>query len=190
MFNHSDSTLEFYEHIVRTEHKSLLRLASILLSSKTGKVDIHRAEDAVQETFTIAWEKQELFLNHPNPSGWLIVTLKNVVRNMSREEQKWSTYLLQVSEDMVHPPPDAALELEGIVSSEDLFLLKRLYLYKETYDEVCQDLGIKKSTLAMRVKRIKENFKKNYKESEKIFLPECEQMPLARHDTNEGGSKE
>ena len=53
--------------------------------------------------------------------------------------------------------------LKNLVAlQEDMDILKRLYLYGETYEEICEDLGLKKSALAMRVKRSKELFRKNY----------------------------
>lgn len=183
------SSLSFYEQLVRTQHKTLLRLAVTLLSRKNKTPDIHRAEDAVQETFSIAWEKWDVLSTHPNPAGWLVITLKNVVKNMLREEQHWAEHLLQLPADITQPSPGADLELEGIVPPEDFLLLKRLYLYGETYEEVCQDLGIKKSALAMRVKRIKEQFRKNYMEIEKNFSSNSEQTAPTRHNTNRGGSK-
>lgn len=181
--------LLFYEHIVRTQHKSLHRLAMVLLSQKGSIGSISQAEDAVQEAFTIAWEKREEFYHHPNPAGWLTITLKNVVKNMVRADQRWAERLLQIPPDSVLSPPGADLELEGFVPSEDLDLLKRLYLRKETYEEICQDLGIKKSALAMRVKRIKAQFRKNYAEIEKNIPPECEQTGSGGHDNSRGGSK-
>lgn len=114
---------------------------------------------------------------------------ENVVKNMLREEQHWAEHLLQLPADITQPSPGADLELEGIVPPEDFLLLKRLYLYGETYEEVCQDLGIKKSALAMRVKRIKEQFRKNYMEIEKNFSSNSEQTAPTRHNTNRGGSK-
>ena len=112
--------LLFYEHIVRTQHKSLHRLAMVLLSQKDSTGSISQAEDAVQEAFTIAWEKRETFYQHPNPAGWLTITLKNVVKNMVRADQRWAERLLQVPADSVVPPPGADLELEGFVPPEDL----------------------------------------------------------------------
>ena len=39
------------------------------------------AEEAVQETFRIACLKPSELCASPNPKGWLVNTLKNVIRN-------------------------------------------------------------------------------------------------------------
>lgn len=59
MSSREETQLEFYERLIRTHHKELLRLASIWLYQRANDaVDFGRAEEAVQETFTIAWEKK------------------------------------------------------------------------------------------------------------------------------------
>ncbi len=44
------------------------------------------AEEAVQDTFTIACQKVEMLISSPNPKGWLVNTLKNVIRNTLRNQ--------------------------------------------------------------------------------------------------------
>ena len=59
-------------------------------------------------------------------------------------------------------------------------LLKHLYLDGYTYSELCAEMGLKKSALAMRVKRIKERFMTDYgieKKSQKT----SEQSPPDGH---------
>lgn len=171
MSSREETQLEFYERLIRTHHKELLRLASIWLYQRANDaVDFGRAEEAVQETFTIAWEKREILMEHPKPIAWLNIALKNVIKNMVRDDQKWAECLLRVPAEQVQPAPGADLELEGIIPSEDMDILKHLYLYGETYEEICEDLGLKKSALAMRVKRSKELFRKNYGEIEKNYF--------------------
>lgn len=77
MSSREETQLEFYERLIRTHHKELLRLASIWLYQRANDaVDFGRAEEAVQETFTIAWEKREILMEHPNPIAWLNIALK------------------------------------------------------------------------------------------------------------------
>lgn len=45
------------------------------------------AEEAVQDTFAIACQRPEALLNSPNPPGWLVITLKNVISNTLRRQQ-------------------------------------------------------------------------------------------------------
>lgn len=182
-----------YDHYFETYYKKLWRQAQRSLTQQTGRKDPDRAHEAVQETFLIAWEKPKEFLGSLSPVGWLVNTMKYVVRNMVREDQRWNARLIKFQEyldrDAVHPAPGADLELEGLIPPEELDLLKRLYLHGETYEELCEELGLKKSTLAMRVKKSKEDFRKKYWESETFSDPDVEHSGPSEHLSSRGGSK-
>ena len=182
-----------YDHYFETYYKKLWRQAQRSLTQQTGRKDPDRAHEAVQETFLIAWEKPKEFLGSLSPVGWLVNTIKYVVRNMVREDQRWNARLLKFQEyldrDAVHPAPGADLELEGLIPPEELDLLKRLYLDGETYAELSEELGIKKSTLAMRVKKSKEDFREKYWESEIFSDPDVEHSGPSEHLSSRGGSK-
>lgn len=182
-----------YDHYFETYYKKLWRQAQRSLTQQTGRKDPDRAHEAVQETFLIAWEKPKEFLGSLSPVGWLVNTMKYVVRNMVREDQRWNARLIKFQEyldrDAVHPAPGADLELEGLIPPEELDLLKRLYLDGETYAELSEELGIKKSTLAMRVKKSKEDFREKYWESEIFSDPDVEHSGPSEHLSSRGGSK-
>lgn len=184
---------EVFDHYFQTYYTRLWRQAQSILARHTGRKDPDRAAEAVQEVFLIAWEKPKEFLGSLSPVGWLVNTMKYVVRNMVREDQRWNARLLKFQEhldrDAVHPAPGADLELEGLIPPEELDLLKRLYLHGETYEELCQELGLKKSTLAMRVKKSKEDFRKKYWESETFSDPDVEHSGPSEHLSSRGGSK-
>ena len=163
-----------------------------------GRPDPQRVQDAVQETFRILWEKPASYRNSPSPDGWLYVTLSNTIKNQLRQDNRQAKLLLKVQAawpEEVHPAPGADLELEGFVPQEDLELLKRVYLHKEGLENIAQDLGTTRTALAKRVSRIKEKFRKNYRESEKNLDPEKnlaqdrEKTPLAGHELLKGGTK-
>ena len=87
------------------------------------------------------------------------------------------------------PPPGADLELEGLVSQEELELLKRLYLEGMTYEEMAAEENLNQNTLAARVRRIKLRFQKIYREIENFSDPPCKKSDTARHKEKRGGSK-
>ncbi len=184
---------EQMEALFRTHYQTLVRYAQVILSRALQHQDRGRAEEAVQEAFVIAWRKWESLLSSPNQMGWLCNTVNYVARNMIRADQRWTARLLQVqqtvSERAIQPSPGADLELEGMVSPEELNLLKRLYFEGLTYEELAQELGTTKTALAKRISRIKERFRENYWESEKIFAGGREQSSPARHEKSRGGSK-
>lgn len=194
MSAHDNTTLEeIYHHYFQTYYTKLWRQAQLTLTRHTGRSDPDRAAEAVQEVFLIAWQKPKEFLGSPSPVGWLVNTMKYVLRNMIREDQQWCARLRQVQDSLdhraVHPAPGAGLELEGLIPQEELDLLKRLYLDGETYAELCRELGLKKSTLAMRVKKSKEDLRKNFLESEKFSSQDVEQSAPAEHLSSRGGPK-
>ena len=67
------------EQLYREMYDWLLGYANASLSNPS------RAEEAVQETFRIACDKQTTLLESDNPKGWLVNTLKGVLRNFSRK---------------------------------------------------------------------------------------------------------
>ncbi len=56
----------------------------------------HLAEEAVQETFCIACIKAKDCMQSPNPEGWIVLTLKNVIRNTIKSRYRLN-HLLVVS---------------------------------------------------------------------------------------------
>ena len=57
----------------------------LLMYVNTALSNRSLAEEAVQETFRIACMKIDDVKASENPRGWLVLTLKNVIRNMQRE---------------------------------------------------------------------------------------------------------
>ena len=101
-----------------------------------------------------------------------------------------SQFLKKLVALQVQPPPGADLELEGFVSPEELELLKRVYVHKDGLENIAQEMGTTKTALAKRVARIKEKFRKNYRESEKKFAEDRAQTASAGHDKVKGGNKQ
>ena len=58
--------------------------------------------------------------------------------------------------------PEEILTKPHSLTPEEYEILRKLYLEKYTYDELAREMGLKKSALAMRVKRSKERFVKQW----------------------------
>ena len=104
----------------------------------------HLAEDAVQETFITAWEKCSDLLSSSSPKGWLYKTLKNIAKNIVRTEWTLCRHFAQIPEG-----------IETLITEDEYLLLMRLYLGKNTYQDISQETGVSEAALAMRVRRIK-----------------------------------
>lgn len=116
------------------------------------------AEEAIQDAFCIACAKREQFLSSANPHGWIMCTLKFVMRNMLRTQAKLKSLLQSLDDEegvCAGPQEMASVDvLFGDVSdSEDFQLLKRIALDRCTMLEVAQDLGISVETCKKRVQR-------------------------------------
>ena len=157
----------WFEETYRTEYLAMIRYAKTIMKAHGSKyISIEgRAEEAVQEMFVFAWENWDRVFASESPTGWLYKTLYYKTRELLREDKKWIKRVLQMSEIVEDDREEKYFlkaDMAGILTDEEYRLLSRLYLEGYTYIELCEELGLKKSALAMRIKRIKERFLKEY----------------------------
>ena len=115
------------------------------------------AEDLVQETFLIAQCKLDAVLSSPNPHGWLMNTLKNVIGNYYKQQRFIAQHLIADSY------PDSASEYTfsvnelyaGLVSPEELELLAWVYCENVSRQEAAERLGISPAACRKRLQRAK-----------------------------------
>lgn len=120
------------------------------------------AEEAVQETFRIACQIPERLCNSPNPQGWLVLTLRNTIRNMKSNrataKQIMETYLLSqlkeasFSEDRIN----LNIMYENIADMEEFKLLKEMVVEGRSHEEMAKARGISISACKKRIQRAKE----------------------------------
>lgn len=128
-----------------------------------------RAHDALQLVFEALWVGISKVMAMEHPAGWLYRVLQNKTVNMIREEMRWNRCVKQLAEDYIaareDPLADAELraDLQAILTKEEYLLLKRLYADDCTYSDLCREYGLKKSALAMRIRRIKDKAMKKLK---------------------------
>lgn len=124
------------------------------------------AEEAVQDAFIIACQKAEALCNSPNPEGWLVNALKNVLSNTIRSQNIARRILLDyfasnisdisVSNDRV------GLEIlyDDIADLEEFKLVKERAVDGKSYLEMAQERGISVRTCHKRVERAKKLLQK------------------------------
>lgn len=156
-----------FEELYRTHRDELYHYAVILLQGRNiGSSRVYDvAEEAVQEAFSVAWKKRYECFSSPSPVGWLHKALYHKVQEICRENRKWAIRILRLSEHAGSSTEgDFRLksELLSCISVEEYSLLKHVYLDGYTYKELSQAMHIKPSTLAMRVKRIKDRINKEH----------------------------
>lgn len=127
------------------------------------------AEEAVQDTFRIACQKPDALCSSSNPQGWLVLTLKNTIRNMrsSRATAKRivERYLItqikeiSVSEDRIN----LNILYEDVADTEEFKLLSELAIEGKSHKEMAESRGITVSACKKRVQRAKEKLQTKIK---------------------------
>lgn len=118
--------------------------------------DLSFAEEAVQDTFRIACAKIGDLETSPNPKGWLLNVLKNVIRNMRRRYVQITKLAMEAMMNEAVVAPEGTedvvdLMYSDVIPREDFLLLKRIALERQTMLEISQELGISVEACKKRV---------------------------------------
>lgn len=154
------------ENYYRETHGKLLAYANSVLKNESF------AEEAVQDTFRIACEKVNDFLGSKNPKGWLLNTLKNVIRNIQKERAKLNMLVVSsmslnegVQTEKANPTNDGIEHqlidtfYHGLIPEEDFKLMKRVAIDKYTMLEAAEEFGLNVEQCKKRVQRAKVKLK-------------------------------
>jgi len=160
----------FISDLFEKEYAGLVRYAQIVFQKRGGYVDPRgRAEEIVQETFYLAIEKRDELIAREDKKAWLISAVSYKVRDALKEDRKWVKGLLLLPDEEKAFSFQEPEETPEYISKEDYRLLRRLYVEGYTYKELCEELGMSKSTLAMKINRIKKAARKKYEKfSDKV----------------------
>lgn len=127
------------------------------------------AEEAVQETFRIACMKREEFCSSPNPKGWLVQTMKNVIRNTQRTLESanrlYTIYVASKGAELVFSEDRISLDvLYGNISdTEEFRLIKEMAVDGKSHLEIARSRGISVNNCKKRMQRAREKLKKKIK---------------------------
>lgn len=154
---------KLFHDFFESEYEKMIRCAGLMLRARDSNAAVNgRAEVAVQETFALAWERREEVLSREQPVGWLYCALRYKVREILKEENRWTKrLLLYESQRDWYEDPQVSLDVEydGIVPKEDFKLLCRIYIEGFSYRELCEEMNVTKPALAVRVHRIKKKMR-------------------------------
>lgn len=129
------------------------------------------AEEAVQDTFRIACAKAEKLLSSPNPKGWLLNTLKYVIKNSIRSRAYLNRLIIasidfdeNISFDKEYKD-DLKIDLlfSDLADDEDYKLIKKIALDKCSILEISEEYGISVEACHKRIQRAKKRLKKRIK---------------------------
>lgn len=136
------------------------------------------AEDVVQDTFHELILHIDDLMQHENPGGWLINTLKNKMRENDRMRRRYVRRFLsfysmyfeepqsgQSLEDSVLDTPVSEQvlirEISQILTPEEFDFFKRIVFQKASHKTIAQELGITVWASQKRLERIRKKLKKH-----------------------------
>lgn len=143
---------------------------TLFLYARAVPRDSHLAEEAVQDTFRIACAKLPQLAGSENPAGWLVQTLKNVLRNMERSRSSLYSFMRSsvcyndAILDRSCEDSNVDLMYGDLLPTEDFRLLKMIVLEKYTYLEAAEELGISLEACRKRVQRIRQRIREKLDE--------------------------
>lgn len=129
----------WFDQLYREHSARLIKLAFYSLK------DRQLSEDVVEETFlTLLYKRREL-MSHPNISGWLAVTLKNIIddelKSARRKHEAPFVFDENASEHDTYNQPLKDLLPKGL-SPKEKEILVLFYEEQLSYEEISQQLGI------------------------------------------------
>lgn len=131
--------------------------------------NISLAEEAAQETFAIACEKPDHICNSPNPEGWLVNTLKNVIQNMERRRMAAERVVTDCLGDKLDLLPaqgdqlDIKLLYGNVADTEEFRIMVALGPEGMSMPELAAELGISYSAAKKRAERARKILQKRLK---------------------------
>lgn len=142
--------------------------AKLMIYASASLKDQSRSQDVVQDTFHEAVRRIDALMAHPNPGGWLMVTLKNKIREDERAHRRYMRHFLSLNTDLLtepgtqdpHPQLDqkeAPLleQIEQALTPEEYLLLKRLTIDRASHLEVAKEFNISVYASQKRLERIR-----------------------------------
>jgi len=148
-----NSVDKWFDTIYLENYEKLFKLAFRLLG------DWELAQDIVQMAFLILLTKYDQMQRHSNISGWLVVTVKNLIHT----EQQKAYRQLEVPlpseyEPMAaDPPPDFLSTLPEGLSEEERWLLYLCYEAELPHKEIAAQLGCTSAACGMRLYRARQH---------------------------------
>lgn len=133
----------------------------------------HLAEEAVQDTFRIACNKAEELFNSGNQKGWITNTLKNVIRNIRKNQAITNNLVINALsiDDMEIEAQNDEISFnvvyENLLGQEDFDLLSKIVLKRYTMLEAASELNISVEACKKRVQRAKKRLRELLNENNK-----------------------
>ena len=160
----------FIEELYRRLFPNMFRYAKLHLENPL------LAEELVQDSFHEAVRKVDVLIHHPNPQGWLMLTLQNKIQNCKRDLARQKEQILALDKDTLESIliSDSAektmlekddysqtvMRIDGALNDEEKYLLRRFTFEEASHCEIAEELGISIWASQKRIVRIRSKLEK------------------------------
>lgn len=173
----ASDTEQLIEHLFRSTYNRLMLFALASVQNQ------EHAEDLVQDTFHEAVRAGGLLLTHPNPTGWLVQTLKYKIRGDIRARNRYLLRFVSLDTDLYtdgvpsaqsvedRAMPDAEEVLQTArkeLMPEEYRLLKRIVLDGASHRETAAEFRITVWASKKRLERVRRKLERILEEKKKI----------------------
>jgi len=118
------------------------------------------AEDVVMDAFYIALRKQDI-KTHENPGGWMMITVKNLLRNVTKrmfmhetaDIENYAEGLSLIEEQ--YGETEVGMLLELYLGEHERMLFNKYYFQGYTAKEMAEMEGITESNLKVKMHRLR-----------------------------------
>lgn len=124
--------------------------------------DSFDAEDLEQEVYLKAFEQWQLLQEHPNPAGWLLLTLRNLCRSSYRVGSRYETLFEYKEIPYVESAYGKLVMedfLESVYNQKDVYVAKKYFLDGDSIEELSEELGISRHSFRTRLYRMRRRLK-------------------------------
>lgn len=150
--------------------------------------DKELAEDVMQETFCVAYKKWDIVRELSNPTGWLINTAKNKIREFNKTLKKLECEVaLETDEYTVNEDGYGKAELDIILlkglSEEEKRRFVRYFVCGYTISEMAELEKISENNMSVRISRLRDKIAQNisgelvFDKKQKKFVRIDKKMP-------------
>ncbi|HBA46962.1 MAG TPA: hypothetical protein DCZ91_04020 [Lachnospiraceae bacterium] len=122
------------------------------------------AEDIAHDVFLTALNRIEVFQNHPQQKGWLIVTARNKMKELRKKMENNPAESLEEVQDVGAEEADyekieIELMMNQVIAEEEWELIKDFYLRGITIRELAEKYGITENAMNVRLHRLRKKIR-------------------------------
>ena len=122
------------------------------------------AEDIAHDVFLTALNRIEVFRNHPQKKGWLMITARNKLKELRKKMESRPVESLEEvqdvgTEEIDYGKIEFVLTMHKVVAEEEWELIKDFYLRGITIRELAEKYGITENAMTVRLHRLRKKIR-------------------------------